>query len=99
MPKREYAFSVTTDTEILVRHTVKRGRVVEFMVELVVQGKPVVRYDSAHGFAHIDRYNLKGEQRKERLNVDFNAALTMGEQDIKQNWSTYRERFLKGEYP
>ncbi|MCX8104236.1 MAG: hypothetical protein N3E42_07475 [Candidatus Bipolaricaulota bacterium] len=99
MPKTEYKLSVAVDSEILVRYTVERGRVVEFMVELVVRGKPVIRYDGAHGFARIDRYNLAGRQRKERLNVDFNTALTVGELDIKQHWATYRERFLKGEYP
>ncbi|HED04653.1 MAG TPA: hypothetical protein ENI60_07830 [Candidatus Fraserbacteria bacterium] len=97
--KTDYTLPVAADTEILVRHMVELGRVIEFMVELVVQRKPVIRYDSAHGFAHIDRYNLKGEQRKEALNVDFNTALTIGNQDIKQNWPIYRERFLRGDYP
>lgn len=69
------------------------------MVELVIQNKPAIRYDGAHGFAHIDCYNLKGEQKKERLNVSFSTTRTMGEQDMKLNWPVYRERFLKGEYP
>jgi len=99
VPKTEYVLPIAADSEILVRYTVEHGRVVEFMVELVVQGKPVIRYDSAHGFAHVDRYNIAGHQRKERLNVNFNMALTVGERDIKQNWAVYRERFLKGEYP
>lgn len=99
MPKTEYVLPVAFDSEILVRYTVERGRVIEFMVELVVQGKPVIRYDGVHGFAHIDRYNLAGRQRKEKLRVDFNTALTIGERDIKQHWAIYRERFLKGEYP
>jgi hypothetical protein len=31
--------------------------------------------------------------------LGFNEALTLAERDIKQNWSVYRERFLRGEWP
>lgn len=62
--------------------------------------RPVIRYDTTHSFAHIDRYDLKGRQRKERLAVrDFNQALTLAEQDMRQNWARYREQFLKGGFP
>ena len=60
--------------------------------------KPVIRYDTAHGYAHIDRYNLRGRSKKERLPLSFSEALTRAERDIKQNWSVYRDRFLKGEW-
>lgn len=99
MSKTDYSIPVLLDTEIRVRHTVQRGKVIEFMVQLEVQGETVIRYDSAHGFAHIDRYNLKGERKKERLKLDFNDALTLAERDIKGNWPIYRERFLKGGFP
>jgi hypothetical protein len=49
--------------------------------------------------AHIDRYNLRGRSKKDRLALSFGEALTRAERDIKQNWSVYRERFLKGEWP
>ena len=58
----------------------------------------MIRYDTAHGFAHIDRYSLRGRAKKERL-VEFGEALTRAEREIKQNWSVYRERFLRGEWP
>jgi hypothetical protein len=58
--------------------------------------QPVIRYDTAHGYAHIDRYNLKGQTKKERLALTFSEALTRAERDLKQNWSVYRERFLRG---
>ena len=76
---------------------------VEFVVQLEVEvrdaWKPVIRYDTAHGYAHIDRYNLRGRSKKDRLALRFSEALTRAERDIKQNWSVYRERFLKGEWP
>jgi hypothetical protein len=77
--------------------------VVEFVVQLEVEvrgtWKPAIRYDTAHGFTHIDRYNLRGRTKKERLALSFSAALTRAERDMKQNWSIYRERFLTGGFP
>jgi len=99
LPKTNYEVPVAIDTAIRVQHTIERGKVVAFLVQLEVQGKPVIRYDTAHGFAHIDRYNLKGRQRKEQLSLSFHEALTFAERDIKQNWPIYRERFLRGWYP
>ena len=75
----------------------------KFLIQLEaeVEGswKEVIRYDTAHGYAHIDRFNIEGKNRKEGLNLTFKEALTRAERDIKQNWLTYRERFLKGEFP
>jgi len=45
--------------------------VVEFVVQLEVEARgawrSVIRYDTAHGYAHIDRYNLRGRSKKDRL--------------------------------
>ena len=60
---------------------------------------PEVPLRHAHGYAHIDRYNLRGRTKKDRLSLAFSEALSRAERDIKQNWSVYRERFLKGEWP
>jgi hypothetical protein len=84
--------------------TIERSlAVVEFVVQLEVEvrdtWKPVIRYDTAHGYGHIDRYNLRGRSKKERLALSFSEALTWAKRDIKQDWSVYRERFLRGEWP
>lgn len=103
MPETSYSFPVWTDTRIRHYHRTQRRKVIEFVVQLEVEvrgsWKPVVRYDNAHGFAHIDRYNLKGRTKKEEVRLSFSEALTRAERDIKQNWSIYRERFLRGEWP
>ena len=43
---------------------IERGQVLEFIVQLEIavgrQWKPVIRYDTAHGFAHRDRYEREG---------------------------------------
>ena len=55
---------------------------------------PVVRYDTAHGFAHRDLMSRHGEVEKTPLfNQDTNDALTFAESDLKTNWLSYRNRF------
>ena len=103
MPETSYTLPVSTDTRIRHYHRTQSGKVVEFVVQLEVEvrgtWKPAVRYDTAHGYAHIDRYNLRGRTKKEKLALSFGQALTRAEREIKENWSVYRERFLKGEWP
>jgi hypothetical protein len=103
LPERRYTLPVGIDTRIRHFHRTEKGRVVKFLIQLEVQIEGswagVVRYDTAHGYAHIDRFNLRGKKKKERLNLTFKEALTRAERDIKQNWLMYRERFLKGEFP
>ena len=77
-----------------------RGRIISFAVqyETFRKGKwlPVVRYDSAHGFAHRDLYDIEGRAVKTPLFLrDYNQALTFAEADLKANWALYRERFLR----
>ena len=103
MAERQYLLPVWTDTRVRHYHRTERGRIVKFTIQLEVeiQGawREVIRYDTAHGFAHIDRYSLAGKRSKERLRLDHGEALTRAERDLKQNWFVYRERFLKGEFP
>ena len=103
MPETSYTLPVGTDTRIRHYHRTQSGKVVEFVVQLEVEvrgtWKPAIRYDTAHGFAHIDRYNLKGRAKKEKLALSFGQALTRAEREIKQNWLAYRAKFLKGEWP
>jgi hypothetical protein len=103
LPETSYILPVWIDTRIRHRHRTEGGAVLKFTIQLEVETngrwKAVIRYDTAHGFAHIDRFNLQGKRRKERLRLNFSEALTRAERDIKQNWATYRERFLEGEFP
>jgi RNA-splicing ligase RtcB len=70
-------------------------------LEVFIEGEwhPVIRYDCAHGYAHVDRYNIHGETRKEEILLAFAEALTAAEEDLEQNWKVYRERFLEGRFP
>lgn len=99
---------MTTDYEIafirdLVRYRVHleviKGRVKSFVVQLEYQGaagwQAVVRYDTAHGSAHRDRYRMDGSViRHEDLPAsDYSAAFTYADRDIKRNWKDWIRRF------
>jgi hypothetical protein len=82
-----------------VRFTKAKGKVLAFVVQFEVQRDgqwlPVIRYDTAHGFAHRDRYRGDGSVRHhEKLPVsDFNAAFTMASQDVRKNWKKWIAEF------
>ncbi len=103
MGEREYTIAYSNDTRKRHYHKTEKGTIVSFIVQLEIkvdnEWKPVIRYDCAHEYAHCDKYNLSGKQRKINLELSYSGALTFGDKDIKKNWKTYRERFLKGFYP
>lgn len=70
-------------------------------LEVQVEGlwKAVIRYDCAHDFSHADRYNRRGEHRKEEVGLPYAESLTFADEDIDLNWQDYRDRFLRGEMP
>ena len=81
-------------------HETDKGRIAGFAVQLEVlvddQWKVVIRYDSAHGFAHIDRYYLDGRKVKKELQLKLSEALTLADEDIKENWKSYQRAFQEG---
>lgn len=81
-------------------HETDKGKVTAFTVQLEVfvndQWREVIRYDSAHGFAHIDKYYLDGRKIKKDLNLKLSEALTLADEDIKENWKAYQKAFLEG---
>jgi hypothetical protein len=84
-------------------HKTEKGKVVDFVVQLEVKvggtWKAVIRYDCAHDFAHVDRYNRNGETIKEEFRLSYEECLILADEDINLNWESYKERFLRGEYP
>ena len=80
-------------------HRVERGQVQAFTVQLEIfvedVWKAIVRYDTAHNFAHRDLYTKGGRQLKTPLGMDFNQARTFAQKDILKNWQEYRRIFLE----
>lgn len=103
MGERSYTRALGENARKRHFHKTERGLVVNFMVQLEVKITdtwwPVIRYDCAHDFSHVDRYNINGEQEKERLQFPYDETLTLTDEDIDLNWETYRTRFLEGRFP
>lgn len=103
MPEKRYLIPYSLDAQKRHYHETQRGKITRFMVQLEVfvqeEWKPVIRYDCAHGYAHCDRFNLRGEQLKAELRIDYEKALTFADDDIDDHWETYRNRFLQGGHP
>jgi hypothetical protein len=56
----------------------------------------IVRYDLEHGFFHRDLMTPKGEKIKTVIEMpDLRTAATYAEQDIKDKWEFYKEKYLK----
>ena len=101
MEKRtEYTIRLSPTDRYRHLHVRMKDRVVFFRVQLETLLErvwhAVVRYDTAHGFAHRDLINRKGETVKTPLfNQDWNDALTFAENDLKANWKYYKQRFFE----
>ena len=82
-PDADYRHRVSFDLE--------RGRILGFVVQLEYlvneAWQPVVRYDTAHGFAHRDRYLPDGTvlAHEPMVVADYNEALTFAADDVRAN--------------
>lgn len=77
------------ENAVRVRLELERNRVVKFVVQLECcfgeMWHPVVRCDTAHGFAHRDVLYPSGQVEKTELLVrDYNDALTFALRDLSQ---------------
>lgn len=81
-----------------VRFTKERGRITQFLVQLecVVDDEwyIIMRYDTAHDFAHCDVLHPDGTEEKTALaTLDYNEAFTFAQFDLRSNWKKYRDRY------
>jgi hypothetical protein len=93
--------SIDGDDRLRIKIIVVKGIVTNVVVqyESQIKGKwySIVRYDCSHGFFHRDILNPKGEETKKAIDIhNLKDALTYAEQDIKDRWQWYKERFKKG---
>jgi len=75
-----------------------RGKIIQFVVQLEClinnEWHSIVRYDTAHDFAHQDILYPDGTQEKIELPFsDYNEALTFAQLDLRANWRMYRDRY------
>ena len=88
------------DNALRVMFETERGQILRFAVQLECQfaedGErfPVVRYDTAHGYAHLDIIHLTNKEEKTEMPVqNYNEALTIAMNDIVEKRYGYRWRF------
>ena len=68
--------------------------VVQYEASLQGAWHPIVRFDTAHGFAHRDLLHPDGRVDKEPLLWEtYNVALTLATQELKARWKQYRQRY------
>jgi len=96
----EYVIPLGENVRKRHRHETDKGKIVGFAVQLEVftenQWKVVIRYDSAHGSSHMDKYYPDGRRVKKELYLPFREALTLADEDIKENWKAYQRAFMEG---
>ncbi|MDR3189535.1 MAG: hypothetical protein LBT94_10245 [Prevotellaceae bacterium] len=70
---------------------------VMYQYETVIDGQwvAIVRYDCAHGFFHRDVLLPNGDKEKQSIEMDsLKSAAQYAEQDLKDRWEWYRERYM-----
>ena len=103
MPPQAWFNYLDYETRIRTRMTTgRRGEVTVFtlQLELLVDGRwlPAVRYDSAHGEAHIDLIDPSGVQYDKMWlgeRAPFNTAFNRAEDELKETAVQHRERFIR----
>jgi hypothetical protein len=78
----------------------EKGKLIDIVIqyESFINNKwhPIVRYDCSHGFFHRDVMKPNGEKEKQLISITtLKDALNYAEQDIKDRWEFYKERFKK----
>ena len=104
MQEIEYLIYLTAESTDRLRVSAQKekGIILEFVVQYEAlmsdQWQPIVRYDTAHGFAHKDIMKANGKTIKQPLFFEtYNLAFTYTTIDLKLNWKKYRKDFSRGD--
>jgi hypothetical protein len=99
MNRTAYVRHLDTDVRYRVTFVTKQGEVLEFVVQLEVavgaQWKPVIRFDTAHGFAHCDHYQPDGTVQKHQTLParSYDQALTYATRIVLTHWEDLAAAF------
>ena len=67
---------------------------VQYETPIEEEWRPVVRYDTAHGFFHMDLVKPNGEAEKSILSfTNLGESLTFAIDQIGSRWEEYRRRY------
>jgi hypothetical protein len=87
--------------QMRVRFEVDGGNIRKFTVQLECSFEDqeeewvaIIRYDTAHGFAHCDvLHPYKDSSKAEMQTRNYNEALTFAVNDLATHWLEYRRRY------
>jgi hypothetical protein len=96
--RTEYRINLSPDDHVRVNFDRSSPQVLQFSVQYLAriagEWQPIVRFDTAHGHAHMDISLPDGGQETRKLPFsNYNTALTFAIRDIQEKWPFYRERF------
>jgi hypothetical protein len=98
--RRREEFSIRPTEQDLIRVTFDKenDHIARFSVQYLAflrnAWRPIVRFDTAHGRAHMDISHADGSQdTRELYNQDYGAALTWVIRQVRTQWQFYRERY------
>ena len=94
----EFQRYLDANSILRVRFELEQGKVLKFVIQLECrfgeEWVAVVRYDTAHGFAHCDQLHPYEETTKiEMPTQNYSEALTVAMDDLIANWQSYRRRY------
>lgn len=99
--RRREEFSIRLTEEDLIRVAFDKANdhiarfSVQYLAFLQNAWQPIVRFDTAHGHAHMDISHPDGFQdTRELYDQDYSAALTWAIRQVRTQWQFfYRERY------
>jgi hypothetical protein len=100
MPWKYFEIPLSDGFFIVVDFTRYEGRIVVFVIRLMLQtgceSIDIARYDGAHGVPHLDQMGKSGRlQRKQWMpEFDFDEAVEYAIEDFKQNYERYYQDWL-----
>jgi hypothetical protein len=100
MRKKTFIYMLSDQDRKRHEHLAEKGKIMGFVVQNETLFRdnwmPVVRYDTAHGYAHKDLIDPDGSKEKILIGtVELSEALTFADKDINENWERYKDRFLR----
>jgi len=92
------------DELLRIRLWINRGKVMDLVIqyESKIKGKwySIIRYDCSHGFFHRDTLFPNGRKEKQTIAIlTLGDAVNYAEQDVKDRWEFYKDRFIKNMKP
>ena len=99
MPERTYNIWLDEKSYLVVEFTTVDGRVVSFVVRLMLvesgSEKCVARYDTAHGCPHLDVVDTQGRLREKKwlLGMSLAEALRFAIDDLRSSYASYIKNF------